>query len=207
MPTGGAAVGRRDAGRRLTLLLLPVLEQRGQVWCERREEGVPSWLAAAWAFSVLNLCCRGLSSRLFPKKQIPCLGTAPQLPLQGQVPHRVLQRSPRFPAVPIYSPPSHQAHGALLRTPGACRGAGLVPEGREQCGPGHHAWAAAGPSCTHCAGQVPRLPRPFRLRSPFMTPSSPTSLSPRVSFCPVPATSPTDMPLLPRCLIQSPELL
>lgn len=33
------------------------------------EEGVPSWLAAAWAFSVLNLCCRGLSS--LPQKTDP----------------------------------------------------------------------------------------------------------------------------------------
>lgn len=128
VPAGGAAVGRRDW---LTLLLLLVLEQRGQVWCERREEGVPSWLAAAWAFSVLNLCCRGLSSRLFPKKQIPCLGTAPRLSLQGQVPHRVLQQSPRFPAVLLYSPPSHQAQGSLAADARSLqrRGAGAGRQG------------------------------------------------------------------------------
>lgn len=135
---GGAAAGRCEAGSQLTLLL-PVLEsgrQCGQGAGKRVSHLAGSSLGFFCFKSVLRSSgSRGLSSLLFPKKQTPGLGTAPRLSLQGQVPpesHGDVRISLLSLSLP-HPPTSPRA--ARLQMARACRGAGLVPEGREQCGP------------------------------------------------------------------------
>ena len=102
------------------------------------EEGVPPWLAAAWAFfcfkSVLHHeGSRGLASLPHETGPNPALpSTAPQRSLQGQVPTPNLKVLLSPSATPI-SPASHQTPGCHVQASRGCGSPGLVLEGRVQC--------------------------------------------------------------------------
>lgn len=142
------------------------------MWARRGEEGVPSWLAATWAFSVLNLCCRVQEAEVcllfsFPKNR-PLVSALPHgIPCKARS-HPSLTATSSFPCCPSLPHPPTRPRAARLQMARACRGAGLVPEGREQCGP----WAIT-PGLQHGlpvltvqdrypGSHVPvRCPRPF----------------------------------------------
>lgn len=131
------------------------------MWREPKGRGCPILAGSSLGFFCFKSVLQRSVFSSLPQKTDPLSQHCPLAPLQGQVPHRVLQCSPHFPILP--PDPGTPCCGSL--EPAEARaGAGGQGAVRPR---GHHAWASARPSCTSCAGQVSRLPHPCQTPQPF----------------------------------------